>query len=135
MACQANSAQVLAELKEYVTKVDVDFVCKVVWGIRQYAIKLEQSAERCVSTLPEIRQTKVNYMVKMQLLSLGTSSASTPISMKVSLPLRENLDLLDKPDAQAAMIWIVGEYCEQMDNADELLESFLKDFHNENTQV
>lgn len=33
------------------------------------------------------------------------------------------------------MIWIVGEYAERIDNADELLESFLEGFHDESTQV
>uniref|UniRef100_A0A8C6C6F6 Adaptor related protein complex 2 subunit beta 1 n=1 Tax=Monodon monoceros TaxID=40151 RepID=A0A8C6C6F6_MONMO len=46
--------------------------------------------------------------------------------------LCENLDSLDEPDARAAMIWIVGEYAERIDN---LLESFLEGFHDESTQV
>lgn len=33
------------------------------------------------------------------------------------------------------MIWIIGEYAERIDNAAELLESFLEGFHDENTQV
>jgi len=33
------------------------------------------------------------------------------------------------------MIWIVGEYAERIDNADELLEGFLDGFKDENTQV
>ncbi|KAI4567334.1 hypothetical protein MJG53_008913 [Ovis ammon polii x Ovis aries] len=33
------------------------------------------------------------------------------------------------------MIWIVGECAERIDNADELLESFLEGFHEESTQV
>ena len=33
------------------------------------------------------------------------------------------------------MIWIIGEYAERIDNADELLESFLEGFHDENSQV
>lgn len=49
--------------------------------------------------------------------------------------LCENLDSLDEPDARGAMIWIVGEYAERIDNADELLESFLEGFHDESTQV
>lgn len=36
---------------------------------------------------------------------------------------------------RASMIWIIGEYAERIDNADELLESFLEGFHDENTQV
>ena len=49
--------------------------------------------------------------------------------------LCENLDSLDEPEARAAMIWIVGEYAERIDNADEILQSFLDGFHDENTQV
>ena len=33
------------------------------------------------------------------------------------------------------MIWIIGEYAERIDNADELLENFMDGFHDENTHV
>lgn len=33
------------------------------------------------------------------------------------------------------MIWIIGEYAERIDNADELLEGFLEGFKDENSQV
>ena len=33
------------------------------------------------------------------------------------------------------MIWIVGEYAERIDNADELLEGFLDGFKDENNHV
>ena len=36
---------------------------------------------------------------------------------------------------RASMIWIIGEYAERIDNADELLESFLDGFQDENAQV
>ena len=49
--------------------------------------------------------------------------------------LCENLDTLDEPEARASMIWIIGEYAERIDNADELLESFVEGFQDENTQV
>lgn len=49
--------------------------------------------------------------------------------------LCENLDTLDEPEARASMIWIIGEYAERIDNAEELLESFLEGFQDENTQV
>ena len=40
----------------------------------------------------------------------------------------DNLDSLDEPEARASMIWIIGEYAERIDNADELLQSFLDGF-------
>ncbi|KAK1290346.1 Beta-adaptin-like protein B [Acorus calamus] len=45
--------------------------------------------------------------------------------------LCESLDTLDEPEAKASMIWIIGEYAERIDNADELLESFLESFPEE----
>jgi len=64
LTSQNNIAQVLAELKEYATEVDVDFVRKSVRAIGRCAIKVEQAAERCVSTLLDLIQTKVNYVVQ-----------------------------------------------------------------------
>lgn len=65
LASQANIAQVLSELKEYATEVDVDFVRKAVRAIGRCAIKVEPSAERCVSTLLDLIQTKVDYTRKI----------------------------------------------------------------------
>lgn len=48
----------------YATEVDVDFVRKAVRAIGRCAIKVEPSAERCVSTLLDLIQTKVNYVVQ-----------------------------------------------------------------------
>ena len=45
------------------------------------------------------------------------------------------MDSLDEPEARASMIWIIGEYAERIDNADELLHSFLDGFQDENTLV
>nr|XP_014432433.1 AP-1 complex subunit beta-1 [Pelodiscus sinensis] len=101
LASQANIAQVLAELKEYATEVDVDFVRKAVRAIGRCAIKVEVSGRGWGGWR-------------------GRWSAP-------ELPLQ--------PQARAAMIWIVGEYAERIDNADELLESFLEGFHDESTQV
>ena len=54
----------LCLLLRYATEVDVDFVRKSVRAIGRCAIKVEQAAERCVSTLLDLIQTKVNYVVQ-----------------------------------------------------------------------
>lgn len=54
----------LAELKEYATEVDVDFVRRSVRAIGRCAIKIESAAERCIDTLVDLIQTKVNYVVQ-----------------------------------------------------------------------
>lgn len=136
LASQSNIAQVLSELKEYATEVDVDFVRKAVRAIGRCAIKVEQSAERCVSTLLDLIQTKVNYVVQEAIVVIKDIFRKYPNKYEsIISTLCENLDTLDEPEARASMIWIIGEYAERIDNADELLESFLEGFHDENTQV
>ncbi|KAF7632781.1 AP complex subunit beta [Meloidogyne graminicola] len=136
LAQQSNIAQVLSELKEYAAEVDVDFVRKAVRAIGRCAIKVEQSAERCVNTLLELIQTKVNYVVQEAVVVIKDIFRKYPNRYEgIISTLCENLDTLDEPEARASMIWIVGEYAERIDNADDLLESFVDGFHDENTQV
>ncbi|RNA16156.1 AP-1 complex subunit beta-1 isoform X1 [Brachionus plicatilis] len=132
----SNIAQVLGELKEYATEVDVDFVRKSVRAIGRCAIKVEQAAEKCVSTLIELIQTKVNYVVQEAIVVIKDIFRKYPNRYEnIISTLCENLDSLDEPEARASMIWIIGEYAERIDNADELLHSFLDGFQDENTQV
>jgi AP-1 complex subunit beta-1 len=46
-----------------------------------------------------------------------------------------NLEELDEPEAKASLIWIIGEYAEKIDNADELLSTFVDTFTEESYQV
>lgn len=120
----------------YAAEVDVDFVRKAVRAIGRCAIKVETSAERCVSTLLDLIQTKVNYVVQEAIVVIKDIFRKYPNKYEsIISTLCENLDTLDEPEARASMIWIIGEYAERIDNADELLESFLEGFHDENTQV
>ena len=61
LVSERNIEQVLLELKEYSTEVDVDFVRRAVSAIGRCAVKLERAAERCIGVLLELIQTKVNY--------------------------------------------------------------------------
>jgi vesicle coat complex subunit len=47
--------------------------------------------------------------------------------------LCENFNNLDDPFAKSAMIWIIGEYAEIIDNSEMLLEGFLENFKDESS--
>ena len=42
---------------------------------------------------------------------------------------------MDEPEAKASLIWIIGEYAEKIENADELLAIFVDSFVDEAYQV
>lgn len=128
--------QVLMELKEYATEVDVEFVRKAVRAIGRCAIKLDRAAEKCIKVLLELIQTKVNYVVQEAIIVIKDIFRKYPNRYEsIISTLCENLDTLDDPEAKASMIWIIGEYAERIENADDLLETFLDNFQDENSAV
>jgi AP-1 complex subunit beta-1 len=128
--------QVLLEFKEYATEVDVDFVRKAVRAIGRCAISIESAAERCISVLLELIGTKVNYVVQEAIVVIKDIFRRYPNQYEgVIGTLCDSLDTLDEPEAKASMVWIIGEYAERIDNAEELLEAFLDTFLEEAPEV
>ncbi len=136
LVSEDNLEQVLLELKEYAQEVDVEFVRRAVRAIGRCAIKLESMAQRCVKVLLELIRTKVNYVVQEAVVVLKDCFRRYPNRYEgIISTLCENLDSLDESQAKAAMIWIIGEYNDRIENADELLEQFLDLFVDEPAQV
>lgn len=131
-----NHAVVLNELKEYATEVDMDFVRRAIRGMGQISIKCKETADACIANLLELIRTGVSHIVQESVVVIKDMFRKYPNKYEsVVSSLCEHLDTLDEPEARASMIWIIGEYAERIDNADELLESFLQGFHDENTHV
>lgn len=47
----------------------------------------------------------------------------------------QNIDELDEPEAKAAIIWIIGQYADRIENSDGLLQDYLATFHDETVEV
>lgn len=78
----------------YATEVDVDFVRKSVRAIGRCAIKVEQTAERCVSTLLDLIQTKVNYVVQEAIVVIKVSHSTCRLVRVFSAQKRKFNSLL-----------------------------------------
>jgi AP-1 complex subunit beta-1 len=136
LVSEKNVEQVLLELKEYATEVDVEFVRRAVRAIGRCAIKLDRATERCINVLLDLIKTKVSYVVQEAVVVIKDIFRKYPNKYEgIIATLCENLEDLDEPEAKASMIWIIGEYAERIDNADELLESFLESFQDETSLV
>ena len=120
----------------YATEIDVDFVRKSVRAIGKLAIKIEPAARLCVNTLLDLVSTKVSYIVQEATVVIRNIFRKYPNQYESIIgTLCENLDSLDEPEAKAAMIWIIGQYADRIDNADMLLDDFLFTFQEESVDV
>lgn len=128
--------QVLTELQEYASEVDVDFVRKAVRAIGRLAIKISSAADKCIAVLLELVSTKINYVVQEAVVVIKDVFRRYPNQYEgIIATLCEHLDALDSPEAKAAIIWIIGQYADRIDNSDELLEDFLENFLEEPAEV
>lgn len=135
IANDKNVDQLLAELKEYAMEVDMDFVRRAVKAIGQVAIKIESASEKCVNTLLDLINTKVNYVVQEAVVVIKDIFRKYPGYEGIIPTLCQCIDELDEPNARASLIWIVGEYAEKINNAGEILGNFVDTFGEEFTQV
>lgn len=125
IASNENILLILHELKECVQEVDVEFVRRAVRTMGRCAIKLEKSADKCVQCLWETLKTKIPYVVQEAVIVIRDIFRKYPNKYEGLLAdICENLKTLDDPEAKASIVWIIGEYVEMIDNADEILESF-----------
>ncbi|KAF8247704.1 Adaptor protein complex beta subunit [Wilcoxina mikolae CBS 423.85] len=135
IANEKNIDQLLMELKEYALEVDMDFVKRAVKAIGQCAIKIDTAAERCVTVLLDLINTKVNYVVQEAIVVVKDIFRKYPGYEGIIPKLCQNIDEVDEPNARGALIWIVGEYAEKINDAGEILSSFVEGFQDEYSQV
>ena len=116
--------------------MDVDFVRKAVRSIGRLTIKVEAAAEDCIQALLDLIDTKVSYVVQEAVIVIKDIFRRYPGKYEGIIPkLCENLDLLDESEAKAAMIWILGQYANRIENVDELLDDLLYTFLEESVEV
>ncbi|ETW79796.1 hypothetical protein HETIRDRAFT_435122 [Heterobasidion irregulare TC 32-1] len=136
LANDHNVDALLSELKEYASEVDVDFVRRSIKAIGQAAIKIDAAAERCVNVLLDLIATRVSYVVQEAVVVMKDIFRRYPSTYEGVIPtLCANLEELDEPEAKASLIWIIGEYANKIDNADELLGIFVDTFTEESYPV
>ena len=135
IANDKNVDQLLAELKEYALEVDMDIVKRAVKAVGQVAIKIESGSEKCVNTLLDLINTKVNYVVQEAIVVIKDIFRKYPGYEGIIPTLCKCIDELDEPNARGSLIWIVGEYAEKISNAGDILTGFVDGFMEEFTQV
>lgn len=112
------------------------FVRKSVRAIGKLAIKIEKSAQACIDVLLELVATKVSYIVQEATVVIRNIFRKYPNRYESIISiLCEHLDSLDEPEAKAAMIWIIGQYADRIENSEVLLDDFLFSFKEETYEV
>lgn len=109
---------------------------KSVRAIGRCAVKIEEAADKSVEALVDLVQSKVDYVVQEAVVVIKDIFRKYPNRFESIIRiLCENLESLEEPEAKASMIWIIGQYSDRIDNADQLLGTFLDNFKEETSIV
>ncbi|KAL3447293.1 adaptin N terminal region-domain-containing protein [Aspergillus insuetus] len=136
LTTKENISVVLAELREYATEIDVHFVRKAVRAIGKLAIKIESAAKQCIDTLLDLVNAKIPYIVQEATVVIRNIFRKYPNQYESIIgQVIQNIDELDEPEAKAAIIWIIGQYADRIENSDGLLQDYLATFHDETVEV
>lgn len=123
-------------MTRYATEIDIHFARKSVRAIGKLAIKIEIAAQVCIDALLELVATKVSYIVQEATVVIRNIFRKYPNRYEsIIRVLCENLDSLDETEAKSAMIWIIGQYADRIENSDVLLDDFLFSWHEEPVEV
>ena len=105
-------------------------------AIGKLGIKIEPAAQDCIDSLLLLVSTKVSYIVQEATVVIKNIFRKYPNRYEsIISTLCENLDSLDEPEAKAAMIWVIGQYADRIENSDVLLDDFLFSFADEPVEV
>lgn len=136
LCTEKNADQVLLELKEYASEVDVDFVKKSIRAMARVALKVPSASQRCVQILVDLMSNKIDFVLQQVVIVMKDIFRKYPSQFEGVIPiLSQHVEVLDDPEARAALIWIIGEYANCIDDAVQLLQHFLTGFKDEAPQV
>jgi len=132
-----NISVLLREFQSYITGGEKSSVAATI-----------QAIGRCASCIPEVTATCLTGLVQLLSSSEQTVVAESVLEIKKLLQSQQEehtdiisqmvklIDTIEVPSARAAVLWVVGEYCERIPLlAPDVLRKSAKSFCNETDQV
>jgi len=136
LATERNLDQVIQELKEYAQDTDLSFSQRAVQAIGHCAIKLERGADRCVEALMDLIRTKMPQITQEAVCVIMNIFRRYPDRYEgILVALCESLETIEDPRAQAAMLWIIGEYSDKITDTESILFESLENFLSDPVEV
>lgn len=123
VADEKNSDYILGELKEYSNDVDDELVRKSVMAIGHIILKIDKSVKKAVEILREIAQSE--GQIALQEAVIVAKDIFRKFPNKYESLIKDfcaKLPEFYEPKAKCAIIWIIGEYAEKIDEAEKLID-------------
>lgn len=126
---KANAEQILSELKEYSNDVDMELVGASVRAIGHIVLKVESSVRTAAACIADIIKNGQTLALQEAVVVAQQIFRKFPNKFEGLLKdLTAKVDEYYESDAKAAILWIVGEFAEKIENSEKIIEKFADQF-------
>lgn len=131
-----NSLEIINELGEYATDVNI-LVCKqAISSIGSVALRLPELAHTCVKKLLSLLSYNISCVTSNVLMCLTSILRQDESLEELILPeLPKNSSIISEVEGKAALIWILGEYGETLPDSPYQLEEMVNHIEEESSSA
>ncbi|CEM20466.1 unnamed protein product [Vitrella brassicaformis CCMP3155] len=132
LATPANVGEILTELSEYVSDVDSDIAKKTIQAVGALALKIPEAVDTIVEQLLGFLSLDIDYVstatvvVMKDLLRKYQQQFSRVVGV-----MEKCLKVVADPEGLCAVLWMLGEFGESIDDSPYLLEPLVERFGEE----
>lgn len=129
-----NYDAIIGELKNYaITEFDIDFVKKAIRYIGNIGFKFDKSVDVCVEAVKEILDHNQDFAVCEAIiiardLMRKYKGKTLDLLKKITGELSRDIS---EPEAKAAFLYIVGEFCTNIPKSTDLISPYITNFSEE----
>ena len=133
LANQDTLSQILEELEQYATDIDIQMSRKAIRAIGNLAVKLDENAATdCFNLLLHLLEFGVDYVVQEIISVFRNILRKYPDKFRSSIrEIVKYTDAVQEPESKNAMIWIVTQYADFLPDYitvfEKLNSSFMED--------
>lgn len=130
VANESNYSEILNEMEEYANDVNSNFAKHVIRKIGSLGLRVDQALVQIVNLLKSLLTRSIDYIVAESLCLLQNLLRKYPSILDEFSKVLESAvaEINCDPKGLSAVIWILGEFGDKLDNAAYLLENLLDQF-------
>lgn len=129
-----NASEILLELSEYVTSIDIEVARNAVKTTGKIALQVESCVSEAIEYLISFVDLNVDYLTSETCIAIKDLLRKYPDRHYDVLPaIHKSLKTIEEPVGKVAVIWMIGEYGDVIEDAPYILEPILENFNEESS--
>mmetsp|Transcript_36838 Transcript_36838/g.59748 ORF Transcript_36838/g.59748 Transcript_36838/m.59748 type:complete len:705 (+) Transcript_36838:89-2203(+) len=131
-----NASELINELSEYITDVSPEIARQAIRSIGKISVKIEDVVDEGIELLLSFLDLGTDYVTAETCVVLMDILRKFPDRYEDVIPsLQKVLQTVDASEGRCAVVWLIGEYGETIDDAPYILETLIDNYNDEQSST